>query len=407
MRGARWRGCWGWRSTIFVSGTAPSRRPLGAPDTGARYLSRLPPEVRQQFGFISAAIVSAEWRRICDLNGQRDHITGLSMSDIVSVKTRYDEWFRVTHLSMPPTLAGAEHQFTFEDASVKIKLPETPAEGEVPSEYSKAYVSRRRATTNEIIEVEIYAVLVSIDALNIDLPVAAAEYPAVNSTLYNADQARELDGRSNQLWYLARRILDYWLRVVRWRTGYALIDLATSLHDATLLGGRLINCTTGNAFYSPRIGRTVVVPPTRRLTFDEWAAIGGDLVKNAFPPVWHEYLMSGRRRIEVGDLTAAVIDLAVAIEVAVRLQVDSKLPPATPRGICEVVARMNMTEVFRRWEDLDLPAKNSIPSFADITNLVEVRNAIMHRGSDPRITRDFCLRASAGVEKAVQTLNGS
>jgi hypothetical protein len=97
------------------------------------------------------------------------------MNDIVSVDARYDEWLCVTHLSMPPTLAGAEHQFTFEDASVKIKLPETPAEGEVPSEYSKAYVSRRRAATNEIIEVEIYAVLVSIDALSVDLPVAAAE----------------------------------------------------------------------------------------------------------------------------------------------------------------------------------------------------------------------------------------
>jgi hypothetical protein len=268
------------------------------------------------------------------------------MNDIVSVDARYDEWFPVTHLSMPPSLAGAEHQFTFEDALVTIKLPETPAEGEVPSEYSKAYVPRRRATTNEIIEVEIYAVLVSIDALSIDLPVAAAEYPAENATLYSADQARELDGRSDQFWQLARRILDYWLRVVRWRTGYALIDLATSLHDATLLGGRLINCATGKAFYSPRIQRTFVVPRTRCLTSDEWAAIGGDLVKNAFPPVWHEYLMSGRQRIEVGDLTAAVIDLAVAIEVAVRLQVDSKLPPATPRGICEAVARMNMTDVF-------------------------------------------------------------
>jgi len=54
------------------------------------------------------------------------------MNDIVLVDARYDEWFRVTHLSMPPTLAGAEHQFTFEHASVTIKLPETPAEGEVP-----------------------------------------------------------------------------------------------------------------------------------------------------------------------------------------------------------------------------------------------------------------------------------
>ena len=68
---------------------------------------------------------------------------------------------------------------------------------------------------------------------------------------------------------------------------------------------------------------------------------------------------------------------------------------------------MNMSEVFRRWDDLDLPAKSSIPSFADITNLVEVRNAIMHRGSDPRITRDFCVRASAAVETVIQTVNGS
>lgn len=267
------------------------------------------------------------------------------MNDIVSVKARYDEWLRVANLSMPASLAGAEHQFRFEDTWVTIKLPETPADGEAPSEYSKAYISARRAATNEIVQVEIYAVLVSIDALTFDLPVAAAEYPAMNSTLFNEDQAGELDGRSNQLWRLARRILDYWLHVVRWHTGYALIDLETSLRDATLHGGRLINCATGKAFYSPNAQRTVVVSATRRLTSDEWAAIGGDLVKHAFPPVWHEYLMSGRQRIEAGDLTAAVIDLAVAIEVAVGLRVDSKLPPATPRGTCKVVARMSMTEV--------------------------------------------------------------
>jgi hypothetical protein len=117
--------------------------------------------------------------------------------------------------------------------------------------------------------------------------------------------------------------------------------------------------------------------------------------------------MSGRQRIELGDLTAAVIDLAVAIEVAVRLQVDSKLPSATPRGIREAVARMNMTEVFRRWDDLDMPIKASIPEFAKMTNLVEVRNAIMHRGGDTRITRDFCLRASVAVETFIQAVNGS
>lgn len=326
------------------------------------------------------------------------------MNEIVSVEARYDEWLRVAHLSMPPSLAGAEHRFTFEDASVTIKLPETPAEGEAPNEYSKAYISVRRAATNEIVQVEIYAVLVSIEALTFNLPAAAAEYPAMNSTLYNEDQAREMDGRPNELWRLARRILDYWLRVVRWRTGYALIDLETSLRDATLHGGRLINCASGKAFYSPSVQSTVAVFATRRLTSDEWAAIGGDLVTNAVPPLWHEYLMSGRQRIEAGDLTAAVIDLAVAIEVAVRLRVDSKLPPATPLGICKVVARMNMNEVLDRWDDLDMPAKNSIPLFPDIRSLVEVRNKIMHSGADPRVTRDFCLRASAAVEIVIQTM---
>ena len=50
------------------------------------------------------------------------------MNDIASVKARYDEWLRVANLSMPPSLACAEHQFRFEDASVTIKLPETPAD---------------------------------------------------------------------------------------------------------------------------------------------------------------------------------------------------------------------------------------------------------------------------------------
>jgi hypothetical protein len=111
----------------------------------------------------------------------------MSVAGVV-IPARYEEWFRVSYLSMEPALASAYHSFTFGGERVKITLPPTPAFEDFNLSRAKASVSKRRAATNEPVEIYIYAVLVTITELEFRIPVAAAKYQHENSSLYTEDQ---------------------------------------------------------------------------------------------------------------------------------------------------------------------------------------------------------------------------
>ena len=319
------------------------------------------------------------------------------------IEAHYEEWFRLAHLSMEPSLAGEEHHFVLEGRELTIRLPSMPIEDRF-DENATAFISVRRTATNEPLQVEIYAVLVVVSGLEFRIPRAAASLAHIDASLYTDQQRKELDSRSNELWLLARRATDYWLRVVRYHTGSALIGLDTYPGDATLEGGQLINCERHSRFYTPSIQRTVVVRGSHCLMPDEWEKIASNLKDGISPPIWHEFLMSGRQRIEVGDMKAAVIDLATCSELAIRRQINTKLPADTPVGVREIVARTNMTDIFRRWEELGLPQKTSIPDFPTVRTLFEVRNAIGHRGEDGRVDIEFCKQVSRAVQSLLHNI---
>jgi len=229
---------------------------------------------------------------------------------------------------MEPSLQGADVQLPFEAHVIEIRLPTLPPEEKRYSEFAEAEADVW-TSSKEVINVHIYTVLVSILGLEFELPAAAAEHLSINASLYDEKERQELDQQSDQLYFLARRALDYWLRVVRWKTGLGLIDLDFRPDRATLYGGRLFSNAHGGAFYSPLVGRTAAMPKVHRIKPLTWQEIGTAVSAGMTPPIWNEYLMSAHRRIEHGDLTAATIDLAIAAESVIRRSVDEKLPPST------------------------------------------------------------------------------
>jgi hypothetical protein len=325
----------------------------------------------------------------------------------VDVSATYKERVRIKHLSMEPSLQGATACFQFEDRKVEIKLPTLPLEEKRYSEYAEAEADVWNSSSKEVINVHIYAVLISVLELEFQLPPAAAEHRSINASLYDEKEARELDQQSDQLYFLARRALDYWLRVVRWKTGLGLIDLDPRADGATLYGGRLFNNAHGGAFYSPLVGRTVVAPERHRLNPLVWNEIATVVAAGLNPPLWNEYLMSAHRRIEHGDLTAAIIDLAIVVESVIRRTLDAQLPADTPKWTRSMAGRTTMTDLFNRWLEFNLPTISDLPWFKVIMTLVEVRNAIMHRGNDQRLRLSFCRAAASAAEKLIVVLDAS
>ena len=106
--------------------------------------------------------------------------------------------------------------------------------------------------------------------------------------------------------------------MVRWKTGLGLIDLDRAADRSSPSGGRLFNNAHGGAFYSPLVGRIATMPKVHRMKTLTWNEIVTVVSAGIAPPIWNEYLLSAQRRIEMGDVSTATIDLAIAAESVVK-----------------------------------------------------------------------------------------
>jgi hypothetical protein len=313
----------------------------------------------------------------------------------VLVDAKYEERVRIKHLSMEPPLQGAKAQFEFENHRVEIALPKLPPEHKRILADPNAEAEADVWKNGEIIDIYIYFISITVMSLQFELPAAAAKHPTINAALYTEKETRTLDEKSNQLYFLGRRAVDYFLRVVRWKTGLAHIALDTRPDRATMRGGRLFNLSQGSPFYSPAIGRISVAPQRHRLNTPEWKDIEETLSAGIQPPVWNEFFASAQRRIDMNDLRAGTIDLAIAAESIIR---------QFPRVSIKARKKTTMSKLFEDWTKLGFPAVSHLPWFARLDVLFKVRNKIMHSGDDQAIKISFCRDAVIAVERLIATL---
>ena len=307
----------------------------------------------------------------------------------------------MANLAIEPDLADARHAFTFENQRITIIFPPLPSDNAqpIPARHNPFLLTARIFMWNldgKPGGVEVGAIKLSIEGLEFSIPSAAAVHPHINTTLFTREQARELDARTDELYFRAERALGYWLRVVWWKTGFHMVNRLSGIAYGGFDGGAIINAAAGTRFYMPRVSRTVVVPARPIMRFDQWTEVGAALVAGQEPPVWHDYLISANQRMASGDRLAAILGLAVAVEARIRTFLDEQLPPKTTKGVRKIVRLRNMSDVLANWRDFGLP------HFADlicIKTTFDIRNVIMHSGRDSRADARFFKTAADAVSR--------
>jgi hypothetical protein len=106
--------------------------------------------------------------------------------------------------------------------------------------------------------IEIGSIKLTIEDLQFSIPSAAAALPHQDCSVFTAEQKRDLGHQSDQLHFLAARAMDYWLRVIWWKTGFHQIYRHRGTVSWGFDGGGLINVAKGTEFYTPPISRLVV-----------------------------------------------------------------------------------------------------------------------------------------------------
>src|SRR5262245_41256942 len=209
----------------------------------------------------------------------------------IEIDARYGDKIRVRHLAMDPDLQGKSVRFEFEGHKLEIRLPKLADDPERQSHHE--YVEAEADAWNkngDILDVYIYAIPISIHGLKCTIPIAAADHVNINTSLFTDAERLELDKFTDELHFTCHRAVEYFLQLVRWKTGLAIVGVDYRPRDASY-GGRLYNLAHGGAFYSPRVGRVVKAPRRHRLTQTEWSEISATLVAKTDPPIWNEYMM--------------------------------------------------------------------------------------------------------------------
>jgi hypothetical protein len=93
----------------------------------------------------------------------------------LTVEARYEQQFQIGHLAFEPQLAGGENLFAFENRQIAVRLPDMPTT-DAPHPYSSqyAFISVRRAATNEPLEIDIGLIKLMIFNLGFEIPAAHA-----------------------------------------------------------------------------------------------------------------------------------------------------------------------------------------------------------------------------------------
>jgi hypothetical protein len=313
------------------------------------------------------------------------------MTETVYVKAEYREKLRVKHLAMEPSLQGKTVSFRLDNQSIKIRLPAF-SPGAKWSEDLEAEADTWETKTGNILSVYIYAVHIVIENLTFAIPTTAAQHGSVNMSLFSPAEREILDKQSDDLYLVARRALDRWIGIVRWKTGMALVEVDNRPINASLDGGRLFNLDHGGKFYSPRIPRIVKALRRTTLTPQTWQAITDALANDEIPPIWNEYFASSQRRIEAIDLRAGVIDLAIAAEATIK-----QYSP-----VSKTKRDKKVSEILDKWDQFGFPPAG--PWLSDLKTLNQVRNYIMHRGDEKQVDPALCKRSLAAVKNLIGLL---
>ena len=302
-------------------------------------------------------------------------------------------------------IPGRRHVFKFENDNLQVELPPLCMKDIFNrshlfrfDESSTIYMWNKEGVVAGVI---IGAIRISIIGLRIEIPREVGNHPFINHGLFTEDERRVMDKKSDEVYFKSQRALNYWIRIVRWKTGSHLMDRLHGIPPRETDGGALINSSTRTGFYVPLAARTVTLGPRYVIKSDSWEEIQSALERGDEPPIWHEYLASGHREMIAGDSVTATLNLAIAAESLIRTYIERKMPSGISKGLKDTAHRINISNLLNKWNSFGLPDFSEVNI---LRNIFEVRNKLMHSGKDDRANQQNFIISAKAVASLVEAL---
>jgi hypothetical protein len=324
---------------------------------------------------------------------------------LISIEACSHQGFPITNLTIHSELVGATHSFEHQGKRVHVS---------VPSPFSR--IQTRRENREQIyagsywvgeehnpLEYLVGLVHVRVEAGEpLNIPGAALEHPPIRLELFKESEQQRLTKLLRRLSGIGNGAFAYWLRIMRWKTGVVSIGAAQPV-DHSFDGSPDMEClATHRRFWLA--GGGGIVPATEMVSCEQWAETQEALNKQEMPPLWLEFWFDGEHRIRKGDLTGAILSLAIALETAVRRLVVIHLSDKSIESIIyDTIDNSNISFIMNKFRSLSFWDKDwdRHCDHEKLRSLIQRRNDIMHVAKIGDLTESLLQDYSRVVKKFI------
>ncbi len=301
----------------------------------------------------------------------------------VGVWKRYETY----DFDIVPSLAGASHRFKYLGLEVEICLPKKPKQRDWRNDESPLTCSaykirngRKLPLSYRVHHVDTYLVTgnarkISEDAIG-----------NVNLSLFSKKERQRLDHLSHNYSQILDEAFQYWIDVLRWKSGIPTLCHFVFNRQRTAWGTYLVDANDKRRFYAPPLAIKIEVgtPVPRRA----WSATQHAIAISSVAPLWHTSIAEASHRFRLGDARGFIIELAIASETIVRqLMLRFLRAPVNP-AVQSMVNFVQISRILDDWHRLGFDSAAWYRLKAEkaaVKRVMELRNAIMHRGEIPKL----------------------
>jgi hypothetical protein len=314
--------------------------------------------------------------------------------------------FRCQRFAVLPALMGKSHEFEFAGSRIIISLPNLSGVGDVTSNQPKAVCQAWRLVNGERIPS-------NYDIYQVQIKVISGAAPAIHPDMLNLninqydlideEEQRVLDDLGNSNFDIAVAAYEYWLAVLRWKTGNHQIGREDTIGNAAGMTPRLYTVDTEKAVWASMV--VISFGASHKTTVEEWEASAVALKNNEKVPEYIMLLQDGQESHQRLDYRRSLIDIAIACEIYLRFKVLSSMPDNLLPSLRVAIESMNITQYVTKFfpEILDIDGKAAYKHLnKELTSLFDARNKIMHMHNNERATSEQCVRFIALAKNLFQ-----
>lgn len=303
--------------------------------------------------------------------------------------------FITTNLCVAAEVMGSIHEFEFENHNVTVRLPKPEHADRDERIDDVASLISYRSDTKEPLLYSVLKVDVEIAIPSeISVPDEVLSKPPNQFEHFSDEQKNAVDSICKQFSDLAEKAFQYWLDIIRWVSGYALIGQPSISDFESGWSTYIMENATNHRVWGESVNITVYLDS--EITKEHWEKALEHLVSGDVIPMHLRFLHDAKASIRNGQYEKAIIELAMACEIYLRYSVFEFIPNSTPAQLKTYIKEANINQYASKFfKELvpDSQASNYKKIAKDISSLMSRRNSYVHMGllddADDKLCRRF------------------